>query len=278
VARFVGMMNAEARRLGLRHTHYSTPIGLDTPGNYSSASDLVRLADYDLTHSKYFARVVALRGAVLHTGPVGYVANRNDLVGEVPWIDGVKTGHTAGAGYVLVASGHRDGMTLLSAVLGTDSEQSRDANTLALLDYGFANFQPDTPVYAGDVLARPTVRDRPGVHVPVVAARTFTRVLARQTRLRTRIEVPHQLVGPLPSEAVVGTAEVLANGRPIARIPLVLRRALPAVSGLTIAARFITKPLMLLTMGLALALGTMFVLAARRRRRTRAPRGKLEAA
>ena len=60
VARFVGMMNAEARALGLRHTHYSTPIGLDTPGNYSTAADLVKLADYDLTHCAYFARIVAL--------------------------------------------------------------------------------------------------------------------------------------------------------------------------------------------------------------------------
>jgi serine-type D-Ala-D-Ala carboxypeptidase (penicillin-binding protein 5/6) len=279
VRRFVGMMNARARQLGLRHTHYSTPIGLDTAGNYSSAADLVTLADYDLTHSKYFARIVALHSAVLRSGDeVRYVVNRNDLVGEVPWIDGVKTGHTNDAGYVLVAAGHRDGMTLLSAVLGTDSEQARDSNTLALLDYGFGNFRLETPVHAGDVLARPTVADRPGVRVPVVAARTFTRVLARQTRLRTLVEVRPQLVGPLPSQAVVGTAMVLANGRPIARIPILLKRGLPAVSGLAIAARFITKPLMLLFIVLALALGTMLALVARRRKRTRAPRRELEAA
>jgi serine-type D-Ala-D-Ala carboxypeptidase (penicillin-binding protein 5/6) len=279
VRRFVGMMNARARQLGLRHTHYSTPIGLDAEGNYSSAADLVTLADYDLTHSKYFARIVALHSAVLHSGnEVRYVVNRNDLVGEVPWIDGVKTGHTNDAGYVLVAAGHRDGMTLLSAVLGTDSEQARDSNTLALLNYGFGNFQLDTPIHAGEVLARPTVADRPGVHVPVVAARTFTRVLARQTRLRTLIEVHHQLVGPLPGQAVVGTAVVLADGRQIARIPILLRRALPAVSGLAIATRFITKPLMLLFIGLALALVTMLAWVARRRKRTRAPRRKLEAA
>jgi serine-type D-Ala-D-Ala carboxypeptidase (penicillin-binding protein 5/6) len=279
VRRFVGMMNARARQLGLRHTHYSTPIGLDTDGNYSSAADLVTLADYDLTHSTYFARIVALHSAVLRSGnEVRYVVNRNDLVGEVPWIDGVKTGHTNEAGYVLVAAGHRHGMTLLSAVLGTDSEQARDANTLALLNYGFGNFQLDTPIHAGQVLARPTVADRPGVRVPVVAARTFTRVLARQTRLRTVIEVRRQLVGPLPNQAVVGTAVVLAGGRPIARIPILLSRALPAVSGLAIATRFITKPLMLLFIGLALALVTMLAWVVRRRKRTRAPRRELEAA
>ena len=116
------MMNARsASSSGCTHTHYSTPIGLDTPGNYSIAADLVKLASYDLEHSRYFARIVALPHAVLHSGDYPrYVVNRNDLVAEYPWINGVKTGHTNDAGYVLVASGHRDGMTLISAVLGTD--------------------------------------------------------------------------------------------------------------------------------------------------------------
>jgi D-alanyl-D-alanine carboxypeptidase (penicillin-binding protein 5/6) len=279
VARFVGMMNAEAHTLGLTHTHYSTPIGLDTPGNYSTASDLVKLAQYDLSHSKFFARIVAQPSAVLDTGPVRDVANRNDLVGQYPWIDGVKTGHTSDAGYVLVASGHRKGMTLISAVLGTDSESSRDANTLALLDYGFANFRPETPVRAHELLARPTVKDSPGKHAVVRAARGFTRILLRSDQVRVRVNVPRQLDGPLPSQAVVGSAVVLADGKPIARVPLVLTRALPAVSGLTIATRFVTKPLiLLLVLVTLLVLATFVGLARRRRRRRQRPRRKLEAA
>ena len=162
VARFVAMMNRRARQLGLDHTHYSTPIGLDTPGNYSTASDLVKLAEYDLRTQPFFRRAVALPSAVLHTGDeVRTVVNRNDLVGRVPWINGVKTGHTNEAGYVLVGSARRDGMTLLSAVLGTASEAARDENTLTLLDYGYADFRTRTPIRAGAVLARPTVKDQP---------------------------------------------------------------------------------------------------------------------
>jgi D-alanyl-D-alanine carboxypeptidase (penicillin-binding protein 5/6) len=277
VARFVGMMNARARQLGLTHTHYSTPIGLDTAGNYSSAADLVKLADYDLTHSKFFARIVAQPSAVLGTGPVHDVVNRNDLVARFSWIHGVKTGHTLDAGYVLVAAGHRNGMTLISAVLGTDSESTRDANTMALLDYGFGNFRPQTPIRAGEIMARPTVKDSPGKHAVVRAARGFTRILARSARVRIRVQVPRQLVGPLPGQSVVGTAVVLVGGRPAARIPLVLGRALPAVSGLTIAARFITKPLMLLLIVVTLLLAITVVGLGRRRRRQR-PGGKLEAA
>jgi serine-type D-Ala-D-Ala carboxypeptidase (penicillin-binding protein 5/6) len=276
-ARFVGMMNARARQLGLTHTHYSTPIGLDTAGNYSSAADLVKLADYDMTHSPFFARIVALPSAVLRTGPTHDVVNRNDLVGRFPWINGVKTGHTLDAGYVLVASAHRNGMTLISAVLGTDSEGARDANTMALLDYGFAHFRPQTPIHAGEIMARPTVKDRPGAHAVVRASRSFTRILARSAHVSIRVQVPRQLVGPLPGQAVVGTAVVLVDGRPAARIPLVLGRRLAAVSGVTIAARFITKPLMLLLIVVTLLLAMTVVGLGRRRRRQR-PGGKLEAA
>ncbi len=242
VGRFVGMMDARARMLGLTHTHYSTPSGLDTPGNYSSASDLVRLANYVLAQEPFFARVVGLSSYTLRTGShPRYVTNRNDLVGRYPWINGVKTGHTADAGYVLVASGTRNGMSLISAVLGTSSEASRDDNTLAMLDYGFATFHMVTPVRAGQVLARPTVKDRPGVHAAVFAERAFTTVLPRRDAVQLRLDVPAQLAGPLPRHATAGTVTVLASGRVLTRIPLLLAQRLPAVSPLTLAARFLTR-------------------------------------
>jgi serine-type D-Ala-D-Ala carboxypeptidase (penicillin-binding protein 5/6) len=268
VGHFIGMMNVRARQLGLTHTHYSTPIGLDTPGNYSSASDLATLASYDLTHSPFFARVVALPSAVLHTGShPRFVVNRNDLVGRVPWINGVKTGHTSGAGYVLVGSGTRDGMTLLSAVLGTPSEAARDSSTLALLSYGFANFQLVTPVRAGAVLARPTVKDRPGVRADVIAASSFARVVDKQASVHVRVKVPTQIAGPLRRHAVIGSALVVIGGQVVARIPLLLAQRLPAVSSLTLAARFITRPTTLVL--IVALLGVVIGLAGVWRRRTR---------
>ena len=278
VARFVAMMNAQARKLGLAHTHYSTPIGLDTPGNYSTAADLVKLASYDLQHSRYFARIVALPHAVLHSGNYPrYVVNRNDLVAEHPWITGVKTGHTNDAGYVLVASGHRDGMTLVSAVLGTTSEASRDANALALLDYGFANFRLARLVKAGQTLASPPVHEQPGKHAALVAASGVTDVVARASRIRIRVDAPHEVSGPMPQGARLGSATVVVGGRPVATVPLVLAQGVPAVGSLTLATRFITKPLMLmLIVGLCFAAALAFAL--RRRRRARASKGGLEAA
>jgi D-alanyl-D-alanine carboxypeptidase (penicillin-binding protein 5/6) len=230
VPRFEAMMNARARELHLTHTHYTTPIGLDTPGNYSSAHDLVRLARYLLRSEPFVRIVVAKPRAVLRTGNhVRVVVNRNDLVGRYSWVNGVKTGHTLDAGYVLVASGTRNGMTLIGVVLGTPSESARDAAALALLNFGFADFGLRTPVRAGQLLARPLIKGEPGRRARLFAASTYTHVFPRSARVRVRIHAPAQLVGPLPAHKIVGTAVVLANGRVQARIPLRLESAVPQI-------------------------------------------------
>jgi D-alanyl-D-alanine carboxypeptidase (penicillin-binding protein 5/6) len=278
VGRFVGMMNAQARALGLRQTHYSTPIGLDTPGNYSTAANLAKLAAYDMSHSRYFARVVASRDAVLRSGNhVRFISNLNDLVHDYRWVNGVKTGHTADAGYILVASGHRSGMSLITVVLGTASEEARDETSLALLGYGFGHFRLAHPVRAQQVVARPTVRYRPGERARLVAAAGLERVVRRGESVRLVVHAPGQLTGPLPSHAMLGTAQLVVGGRTVASVPLLLSASLPAVSSLTIAARFITQPLMLVLIVLV-ALAVALALASRHRRRTRAAKGGLEAA
>jgi serine-type D-Ala-D-Ala carboxypeptidase (penicillin-binding protein 5/6) len=276
VANFVAMMNARAVQLGLTHTRYSTPIGLDTPGNYSSADDLVTLARYLLLHEPFFRYAVSRPAAVLTTGNyVRNVVNLNDLVTRYWWIHGVKTGHTLDAGYVLVGAGTWHGMTLISAVLGTDSEAARDDNTVALLDWGFDNFRLVHAVRAGASLARATVHDQPGLRVELIAARSYSGVVPRDARVGIRVQAPAAISGPLPRHKVIGTAVVLAGGTVLARIPLLLAHRVPAVSPLTLAARFITRPstLVLLVLLLAAAVWLMAMLSARRRNRMRRASG-----
>src|SRR5581483_3077608 len=230
VSRFVAMMNARARELHLTHTHYTTPSGLDTAGNYSSAHDLVTLARYVLRSEPFIRVVVSKKSAVLRTGyHVRHVVNLNDLVAHYPWINGVKTGHTLQAGYVLVASGTRNGMSLIGVVLGTASEAARDASALALLNYGFANFAMRTPVHAGEVLARPAVKNDTLHRARLIAASTYTHVFPRSARVHVRVRAPVQLIGPLPAHAVIGSAAIVVGGRVQARIPLELAAALPQI-------------------------------------------------
>jgi len=196
---------------------------------------------------------------------VRHVANTNDLVGRVRWINGVKTGHTAAAGYVLVGSGTRDGMTLISAVLGTSSESARDANTLALLGWGLAHFQSVRPVVAGRVLARLAVRGEQSARVGVIGARTVTAVIPKRSRVMVALELPRRLTGPRARHAVVGTAVVVAGHTTLARVPLLLAQSVAAPA--TSATMLITRPFTLVPLVLLLAAAVWFIL--RRRERTR---------
>ena len=177
-----------------------------------------------MIHTRRSSRaIVALPRATLRPGShVRTVTNRNDLVGRYPWIDGVKTGHTLDAGYVLVASGHRGGMTLISAVLGTDCEAARDANTLALLDYGFANFRVCDAGAHGPAHGPAHGQGAAGLHPTVDRGRRRTRASCRaRRRVRVQRRGPASAGRPAAGAAVVGTAD----GRPtaaasLARIPL----------------------------------------------------------
>src|SRR3954453_12006652 len=186
-ARFVRMMNAHARDLGLDDTHYSTPVGLDSAGNYSSASDLARLAAR-LIHNRLIARIANMRSARLRTGShVRKVINRNDLVARYGFVDGVKTGHTNGAGYVLVGAAHGNGARVISVVLGTSGGGARDADSLALLRYGVAQFRRVQPVVKGRTYARAKVRYFDDRTVDIVAPRDIVLTVRRGRAVRRHV-------------------------------------------------------------------------------------------
>jgi D-alanyl-D-alanine carboxypeptidase (penicillin-binding protein 5/6) len=259
VRRFEAMMNAEAARLGLRHTHYSTPVGLDTPGNHSTADDLVALAQHLLRTQPFLRHVVSLPSARIRVdGRPRVVTNLNTLVGRVRWVTGVKTGHTLDAGYVLVGSGHRGGMSLVSAVLGATSESARELDTLKLLDWGFDNFRVVAPVSAGQAVASRPVRGRGELRVSLVATGSFKRVLPRTAKVTTVVRAPRELRGPLRKGAISG-AIVVSDGRVVLdTIPLRLARGVPpppsTLSPTTIAGPF-TLVLLILLLGVAVVRG-----------------------
>jgi D-alanyl-D-alanine carboxypeptidase (penicillin-binding protein 5/6) len=226
--RFVALMNQRARQLGLRDTHYSNPVGLDQPGNYSSASDLVKLT-LVLRQRAFFRRTTDMATATLRSGArVRHLVNRNDLVREVPDVNGVKTGHTNGAGYVLIGSATRRGVTVISAVLGDSSEATRDSDSLRLLRYGLARYRRVIALRRGAVLARAALKYR-DEHVDLVAARTVLRVARRGEQIHTRVVgAPSEIEGPLDAGTRVATVEVRQRGRVVARVPLVVARAVTA--------------------------------------------------
>jgi D-alanyl-D-alanine carboxypeptidase (penicillin-binding protein 5/6) len=231
---FVAMMNRRARELRLTHTHYSTPIGLDAPGNHSSAEDLVKLT-LILRRNAFFRAVTNLSSATLKTGAhPRTITNRNTLVRAVPEVNGVKTGHTLDAGYVLVGSATKNGITVISAVLGDPSEAARDADSLALIRYGLGRYHQVTPVRRNHVYASVKLAHR-GDRAPLIATKSITRTARRGEKLPVRVTgVPSEVDGPLPAGTRVGTLLVRWRGRTVARVPLVTKGA---ISGATVIER-----------------------------------------
>jgi serine-type D-Ala-D-Ala carboxypeptidase (penicillin-binding protein 5/6) len=228
--RFVALMNRRAQQLGLRDTHYANPVGLDEPGNYSSAADLVKLT-LVLRQRAFFRATTDRATATVRSGSRSIrLVNRNDLLASVPYVNGVKTGHTNRAGYVLVGSATRAGVTLVSAVLGDSSEAQRNADSLALLNYGLSRYHRVQPVTKGRVLAGAALKFR-DEKVGLVAARTVSRVARRSERIRTSVVgAPAEIEGPLPAGARVGTILVRQRGKVVDRVALVTERAVAAAT------------------------------------------------
>ena len=270
-SRFVRMMNRRARQLGLDHTHYSNPVGLDVGRNYSSAADLVTLAR-QLRRNAFFRRTTNMPEARLRSGDhPRTVVNRDDLVAKYRFVNGIKTGHTNKAGYVLVGSGTKHGVAVISAVLGEPIEAARDADTLALLDYGLAQLKRVTAVRRGERLGTAKVRYRESDTIPLVAGESVREVVRRGQRPRVSVDAPAVLRGPKPAGARVGTAIVRVDGRTVARVPVRTGAKVPAVGFVErVFGGVGTLTAIVILTVLVVATGSLLLAMARRRRRQHA--------
>jgi D-alanyl-D-alanine carboxypeptidase (penicillin-binding protein 5/6) len=217
--RFVAEMNRYAAALGLADTHYANPIGLDQRGNYSSAADLATLTRH-LLAIPAFAKIADARSAVLRSvHPRRRITTINELLRMAPWVTGVKTGHTFGALYVLVGSGQRKGVDLISVAIGAPTDEDRFSDNIDLLDYGFSLYKRRTPIKAGAVLAEPAVRYSGG-ELPLRAARSVTVGLRRDQQMSVVVRAPSEVEGPIKRGATLGRASVYVGGRRAASVPL----------------------------------------------------------
>jgi D-alanyl-D-alanine carboxypeptidase (penicillin-binding protein 5/6) len=220
-ARFVAMMNAKAKELGLTRTHFARPDGLDAPGHVSSAQDVTRLAIAAMrlraVRSIVRQRTARIEGSrVLHTW--------NDLLGVFPGLIGVKTGHTGGAGWCQVAAVRRYGMTLYATILGSPTRSQRNTDLAALLRWGLERYRPAWLVRPDRVYMRAAVgygRDA----VPIVPLHGVLRPVRVDKPLVQRVVAPSALSLPVRRGVRVGEVSVLSGKRIVARVPLVTGRS-----------------------------------------------------
>lgn len=228
-ARFVAMMNARARLLGLRDTHFVRPDGLDAPGHVSSARDVTFLARL-LMHRPAVRDIVRRRTATISGGET--LHTWNDLLYSYPGIFGVKTGHTSAAGWSEVAAARRRGVTIYATLLGSPDRGTRDAGLVRLLDWGFSRYRPVAAVVKGRAYA----------YAEVGYGRRRLALVASSS-LRPAVRVDHLLVrrvvaasmAPLPVSRgqSLGHVDIFQRGRLLGRVTLVAGRSIarPGIVG-----------------------------------------------
>jgi D-alanyl-D-alanine carboxypeptidase (penicillin-binding protein 5/6) len=235
---FVAEMNRYAAALGLTDTHYANPIGLDQPGNYSSAADLATLTRH-LLAIPAFAKIADSRSAVLRSvHPHRRITTINELLRMAPWVTGVKTGHTFGALYVLVGSGQRKGVDLISVAVGAPTDEDRFSDNIDLLDYGFSLYKHRVPIRADAALAEPAIRYGGG-ELPLRAAHSVAVGLRRGQQMSVVVSAPDEVEGPIKRGAALGHASVYVDGQRAASVPLRAARAVAKASLLERAGNFL---------------------------------------
>ncbi|WP_203457099.1 D-alanyl-D-alanine carboxypeptidase family protein [Paenibacillus tepidiphilus] len=216
---FVYLMNAKAEELGLTHTHFANPHGLDADGHYSTANDLAVLTAYAM-HNPVFKEIV---GTPVKTADNPYEkwdykwANKNKMLRLYEGADGVKTGYTKKALRCLVSSATRGGQQLVAVTLNDGNDWNDHA---ALLDYGFNHYPLKNLVQRGESIEG----------YPLVTGKSFAYPLGQgeEARLNTRLVLDDQVRAEAPTSfGLKGALIVELGGRVIGRIPVYDPQRLP---------------------------------------------------
>jgi len=223
---FVQMMNSYAKELGLKNSHFDNSWGGPGPTHYMSANDIAQLSrilirDYPEEYKLYSLREYEWNGIKQQ--------NRNGLLARDSSVDGIKTGHTESAGYCLASSAQRNGMRLISVVLGTQSFKAREDASAALLNYGFTFYETVKAKSATDVVLKPEVYKGEEDRVTLVPARDIWVTVGRGSaaQLKTTATVKEPVVAPIKAGQVLGEITVSDGKDVIVKVPLVAQAAVP---------------------------------------------------
>lgn len=224
-AQFSVMMNETAKALGLEDSYFMNSTGLPDDDHYMSARDVALLSDAlirdHFDHYRIYAELEFEYNNIKQM-------NRNRLLTIDPSVDGVKTGYTEAAGYCLAVSAERDGMRLISVIMGASSPAVRTRETRKLLSYGFRNYRTQDLVTEGQHITDERVWFGMEEQVPLGVAETVTKTMFQ--RLFNVVEQEITLNGvfeaPIEEGAQLGELRLIAQEEEIATVPLVALKSI----------------------------------------------------
>jgi serine-type D-Ala-D-Ala carboxypeptidase (penicillin-binding protein 5/6) len=223
---FAGLMNAYAKQLGMVNSNFENASGYPIANHYTTAHDVAMLSraliqdfpeDYAISAIKEFE----WNGIKQH--------NRNTLLWRDPSVDGIKTGHTAGAGYCLAASAKQGEARMIAIVMGASSEKARADSAMALLSYGFRFYETHKLYDNSKPLATPRLWKGATNQLPLgVADNVLVTVKRGQyDQLKATMDIPATLIAPFKKGQQVGTLRITLAGQPVQSVPLIAMNDAP---------------------------------------------------
>ena len=232
-SQFVTMMNAEAQRLGMTHTHFADVNGMPDPQHYTSAGDLAVLSTRLIRDFPDYYSIFSVKEFTYNKIKQ---PNRNRLLWIDPTVDGLKTGHTQAAGYCLIASAKRPlpgapdaSRRLVSVMMGEVKEHDRVEDSLKMLNYGYSAYDTVRLYKAGQVVETPRVYKgaEDTVKIGVKSDQYITVPKGTADKAKPQIEHIDPLIAPIADGQQVGTVKLVADGKTLAQFPLVALQAVP---------------------------------------------------
>ena len=217
---FTAMMNQQAKLLGMNNSHFMDSTGLPNKDHYSTAHDLAILSqsyikNFPEDYGFYSEKWVTYNGI--------RQPNRNRLLWRYQFADGLKTGHTNEAGYCLVASAKKDGMRLISVVLGSPSDNVRTEDSMRLLTYGFRFFETHKLYDASAPLVKARVWQGTKTEVPLGLSEDLYVTVPTGTykKLQASLALNNPIKAPIVKGQTYGTLNIMLNNEAILSKPLI---------------------------------------------------------
>jgi serine-type D-Ala-D-Ala carboxypeptidase (penicillin-binding protein 5/6) len=218
-ATFVNLMNQYAKKLGMQNTHFANATGIPDPNHYTSARDLSILARAII---REFPKTYKIYSEKWFTFNNIKQPNRNRLLWREPYVDGIKTGHSSTAGYCLAASGEKDGMRLISVILGSKTDNERTEQTLQLLRFGF-RFYETKRLFAGNTSVnepRVWMGAAKKVRLGLKQDLYITLPQGQYANLEAKMNINKQITAPIKKGEQQGKLVVMLGDTQIAEAPL----------------------------------------------------------
>jgi len=226
---FVELMNKRATELGLKNTHFQNAHGIDAENHYSTAYDMSVIARELLKHEKItdYTKIYEMYLRE-NTNRKVWLVNTNKLVRFYDYIDGLKTGYTRGAGYCITLTGMKNGMRLIAVTMDEPSIESRNRETLGLIDYGFAQYELETLLSKESIIATKAIAksiQRKVDVVPLEDIKVLNKKMQNKKTVTYKIDI-NNIEAPVNKGNVVGSITLIENDKETRTIPLTVKESI----------------------------------------------------